>query len=91
MQLSRHLYFMELAETTEAKAITMEEKVANAEQELGEAKIRATEAKREFSEEKKWANGLSKNIIHLAMKLGEAGGHLAFMHPKLEAACAGKA
>lgn len=46
---------------------------------------------REFREEKKHANGLSKNIIHSVVKLEEMGSHLDSMHRKLEAACMGEA
>lgn len=82
---------MESAEIAEVKVVAMEEKVADAEQELSEAKIRAAKAAREFSEEKKRMDGLSKNIIHLVVKLEEVGNHLTSMHQKLETACMGKA
>lgn len=75
---------MELAEIIEARTATMEE-VADAEKELNEAETCAVEAEGEFWEQKKRSDGLSKNIVHSAIKLGEASSHLASMHLKVEA------
>lgn len=82
-----YTFFMESTETAEAKTTTMEEKVVDAEKKLSKVDRHAAEAEEEFREQKKCANGLSKNIVHLAIKLGGAGNHLASIHQKVKAAC----
>lgn len=72
-------YFMEATEATEAQVIAIEEKVTNAEKLLSEAEIHASEAK-EFHEQKKHVDALWKDVVHLAIKLGEVGSSLADMY-----------
>lgn len=67
-------------ETAEVKAIAMEKKAADTERELGKAETCAVDAEKEFTKQKKHADGLLKNIVHLAVMLGETSSHLASMH-----------
>lgn len=81
---------MESVETTEAKATMMEE-ITNVEKELSEAETWAAKVEGEFQEQKKCLDDLSKNIIHLAMKLREVNASLASMHQRMIDACQGEA
>lgn len=67
------------------------EKVADIEKELGEAEVQALIVEVEFHEQKKHVDGLSKSIIHLVVKLGEADSHLALMCWMVEVTCQGEA
>lgn len=82
---------MRLTKAAKVRVAIIEEKVADAKKELNKAKIRASKVEGEFLEQKEHANTFSKNIIHLTIKLGEMGHHMALMHRKVEDACHGEA
>lgn len=89
--VSSSIFFIEPVEIAEAKVTAMEEKVADAEKELSKAKTWAAEAEGEFRKQKKCTDGLSKNIVHLVMKLGKANASLALMQQKMTDVCQGEA
>lgn len=77
---------MDSTKTVEKRIAVMEEKVADTYKKLDETKIRASEAEGKFREQKNHVDGLSKSIIHLAVKLREAGSYLALMCQKVKVA-----
>lgn len=58
----------------------MGEKVINTKKELYEGKARASKVKGELWEKKEHMDVLSMNIVHLMIKLGEAGSCIASTH-----------
>lgn len=62
---------MESIKAMEERVMVLEEKAAEAEKELYEALVRAFEAEQEFRYQKERAESLYRNMVQLAIKLGD--------------------